>query len=90
MCVALRQTGDLWLSVGMHAGLDWGESFFVGVQSSGHRPWQPVLSSSFQGPTWLTGGTAFPDGSIFMLLSYGPSWRKFKTAKHVHATRRRS
>jgi uncharacterized protein len=70
MCVALRQTGNLWLSVGMHAGLDWGESFFFGVPNSGHTPWHPFLSSNFQGPTWLTGGTAFPDGSIFMLLVF--------------------
>ena len=70
MCVALRQSGNLWLSVGMHAGLDWGESFFFGVPNSGHRPWHPFLSSNFQGPTWVTGGTAFPDGSIFMLLAF--------------------
>jgi membrane protease YdiL (CAAX protease family) len=70
MCVALRQTGNLWLSVGMHAGLDWGESFFFGVPNSGHTPWHPFLSSNFQGPAWLTGGTAFPDGSIFMLLAF--------------------
>lgn len=70
LCVALRQTGNLWLGVGMHAGLDWGESFFFGVPDSGHTPWRPFLSSNFQGPTWLTGGTAFPDGSIFMLLVY--------------------
>lgn len=70
MCVALRQTGNLWLSVGMHAGLDWAESFFFGVPDSGHTPWHPFLSSNFQGPTWITGGTAFPDGSIFMLLAF--------------------
>jgi membrane protease YdiL (CAAX protease family) len=70
MCVALRQTGNLWLSVGMHAGLDWGESFFFGVPNSGHSPWHPFLSSNFQGPTWLTGGTTFPDGSIFMLIAF--------------------
>jgi membrane protease YdiL (CAAX protease family) len=70
MCVALRQTGNLWLSVGMHTGLDWGESFFFGVPNSGHTPWHPFLSANFQGPTWLTGGTAFPDGSIFMLLVF--------------------
>jgi uncharacterized protein len=70
LCVALRQTGNLWLSVGMHAALDWGESFFFGVPDSGHTPWHPFLRSSFQGPTWLTGGTAFPNGSIFMLLAF--------------------
>src|SRR5690348_11438721 len=57
MCVALRQTGNLWLGVGIHSGLDWGESFFFGVPDSGHAPWRPFLSSSFQGPAWLTGGT---------------------------------
>lgn len=70
LCVALRQTGNLWLSVGIHAGLDWGESFFFGVPDSGNTPWRPFLSSHFQGPTWLTGGTTFPDGSIFMLLVF--------------------
>lgn len=69
-CLALRQTGNLWFSVGMHTGLDWGESFFFGVPNSGHAPWHPFLSSTFQGPTWLTGGTAFPDGSIFMLFVF--------------------
>ncbi len=69
-CVALRQTGNLWFSVGMHVGLDWGESFFFGVPNSGHTPWHPFLGSQFQGPVWLTGGTAFPDGSIFMLLAF--------------------
>lgn len=70
MCVALRQTGNLWLGVGMHAGLDWSESFFFGVPNSGHPPWHPFLSSNFQGPNWLTGGTAFPDGSVFMLFAF--------------------
>jgi membrane protease YdiL (CAAX protease family) len=70
LCVALRQTGNLWLGVGINAGLDWAESFFFGVPNSGNTPWQPFLSSTFQGPAWLTGGTAFPDGSIFMLLAF--------------------
>ena len=55
------------LSLGRFDGPRWRIAF---VPSSGHTPWHPFLNSNFQGPTWLTGGTAFPDGSIFMLLAF--------------------
>lgn len=56
---ALRRTGSLWLAVGAHAGWDWGQSFFYGVndsgfQSPGHLLTPHVPSSA---PVWLTGGT---------------------------------
>jgi membrane protease YdiL (CAAX protease family) len=92
MCLALRQTGSLWLSVGMHSGLNWSESFFFGVPDSGHTPWHPFLSSRAHGPAWLTGGTAFPDGSIFMLLAFIAAaalilWR-YPLAKYPQADNR--
>ena len=31
----LWRTGNLWLAVGAHAGWDWGQSFFFGVNDSG-------------------------------------------------------
>jgi uncharacterized protein len=67
MCLVLRQTGNLWLCVGIHAGWDWGESFFYGVPDSGLMTWHSFLSSSFAGPVWLTGGSAGPEGSILGL-----------------------
>jgi membrane protease YdiL (CAAX protease family) len=65
----LRRTGNLWLAVGAHTGWDWGQSFFFGVSNSGLPASGRLLSSHFsQGPDWLTGGTAGPEGSIFALI----------------------
>ncbi|MGZ4897600.1 MAG: CPBP family intramembrane glutamic endopeptidase, partial [Candidatus Angelobacter sp.] len=54
----LWRTGNLWLAVGAHAGWDWGQSFFFGVNDSGIQVpghlFNPHLS---QGPDWLTGGS---------------------------------
>jgi membrane protease YdiL (CAAX protease family) len=64
-CLILRRTGNLWLAVGFHAGWDWGQTFFYGVTDSGFAPYHNLFNSSFSGPTWLTGGTAGPEASIF-------------------------
>src|SRR5262249_41361528 len=64
----LRRTGNLWLAVGAHTGWDWGQSFFFGVSNSGLPAAGRLLSSHSQGPDWLTGGTAGPEGSIFTLI----------------------
>jgi CAAX protease family protein len=64
----LRATGDLWLAVGAHAGWNWGQSFFYGVNDSGMQAPGHLLNSSQQGPIWLTGGTVGPEGSVITLL----------------------
>lgn len=64
----LRRTGNLWLAVGAHAGWDWGESFFYGVSDSGLRATGHFFDPPPpQGPTWLSGGTVGPEGSIVVL-----------------------
>jgi membrane protease YdiL (CAAX protease family) len=63
-CLFLRRTGDLWLAVGFHAGYDWGQTFFFGVPDSGNPAYHNLLSSSFSGPNWLTGGTVGPEASV--------------------------
>jgi membrane protease YdiL (CAAX protease family) len=65
----LWRTGNLWLAVGAHAGWDWGQSFFFGVNDSGF----PVPGHLFnpnlgQGPDWLTGGSVGPEGSVVTLI----------------------
>ena len=67
-CLFLRRTGNLWWAVGFHAGWDWGQTFFYGVSDSGIPPYHNLLSSTFSGPTWLTGGTVGPRGSVFTPL----------------------
>jgi membrane protease YdiL (CAAX protease family) len=64
-CLLLRRTGNLWWLVGFHAGWDWGQTFFYGVSDSGAPAYRNLFNSSFQGPTWLTGGSVGPEASIF-------------------------
>jgi hypothetical protein len=70
-CLTIRRTGNLWFAVGFHAAWDWAETFFYGTPDSGLLGVGRLLNSSVQGPNWLTGGSAGPEGSIiaiFMLL----------------------
>jgi uncharacterized protein len=64
-CLFLQRRGNLWWAVGFHAGWDWGQTFFYGVPDSGLAPYHNLLTSSFSGPRWLTGGTVGPEASIF-------------------------
>src|ERR1700728_1777927 len=64
-CLFLRRTGNLWWAVGFHAGWDWGQTFFYGVPDSGLAAYHNLFNSTFQGPTWLTGGSVGPEASIF-------------------------
>src|ERR1700756_2366685 len=67
-CLTLRRTGTLWFAVGFHAAWDWGESFLYSVPDSGEKAPGHLLSSSFHGSPWLTGGSVGPEGSVFLFL----------------------
>jgi hypothetical protein len=65
----LWRTGNLWLAVGAHAGWDWGQSFFFGVNDSGiQTPGHLFNPRQTQGPDWLTGGSVGPEGSVVTLV----------------------
>lgn len=65
----LWRTGNLWLAVGAHAGWDWGQSYFFGVNDSGVQTPGHLLNPHLaQGPDWLTGGTVGPEGSLVTLV----------------------
>ena len=67
----LWRTGDLWLAVGAHAGWDWSQSFFYGVNDSGlHAPGH-LLNPHQAGPDWLSGGSVGPEGSVLTLILWG-------------------
>lgn len=68
-CYTLRATGNLWLAVGFHAAWDWAESFFYGVPDSGTHVAGHLLDTAFSGPAWLSGGSAGPEGSVFILAT---------------------
>jgi membrane protease YdiL (CAAX protease family) len=67
-CLTLRRTGNLWFAVGFHASWDWGETFLYSVPNSGIKMPGHLLSSSFQGADWLTGGSVGPEGSVLVFV----------------------
>jgi membrane protease YdiL (CAAX protease family) len=70
-CLTLRRTGSLWFAVGFHATWDWAQSFLYSVPDSGTLAPGHLLSSSFHGPWWLTGGSVGPEGSVLVFVVVG-------------------
>jgi membrane protease YdiL (CAAX protease family) len=66
--VTLRYTGNLWMAAGLHAGWDWGQSYFYGTPNSGLVLPGHLLNPHTQGPAWLTGGSVGPEGSVLTLV----------------------
>ncbi|HEY3951180.1 CPBP family intramembrane glutamic endopeptidase [Phenylobacterium sp.] len=64
LAVTIWLTGDLWLSVGIHAGAVFAEDFLFSVPDSGMTYTGHLLDSQFVGPVWLTGGADGPEGSL--------------------------
>jgi uncharacterized protein len=60
-------TGDLWLSVGIHAGAVLAEDLVFSVPDSGVTYTGHLLVSQLSGPAWLSGGDAGPEGSVLAL-----------------------
>lgn len=73
-CLTLRRTGALWFSVGMHAAWDWCESFLYSVPDSGTPAPGHLLSSSFHGKAWLTGGPVGPEASVLVFVLIAILW----------------
>jgi uncharacterized protein len=63
-CLTIRRTGTLWLAVGFHAAWDWAQTFFYGTADSGLMGQGHLLNSTSEGPKWITGGGAGPEGSV--------------------------
>jgi membrane protease YdiL (CAAX protease family) len=67
--LTLKRTGNLWLVVGWHAAFDFGETFLFSVPNSGNVFEGHLSNATLHGPTWLTGGTVGPEGSVFSFLT---------------------
>lgn len=76
-CLTVRRTGSLWFAVGFHAAFDWGETYLYSVPDSGTMAPGHLLSSSFHGPAWLTGGTVGPEGSVLVFVMIAVLWVVF-------------
>lgn len=68
-CLMIRRTGSLWFTIGYHAAWDWAETFFYGTPDSGLLGAGRFLNSSVHGPSWITGGTAGPEGSVLSIVA---------------------
>lgn len=68
-CAIRQRTGALWLSIGVHAGWDWAQSFLFGVPDSGTIARGRAFAPVFRGASWLTGGSAGPEGSVLTLAA---------------------
>jgi uncharacterized protein len=66
---SLYRTGNLWYAVGLHASFDWGETFLYSVPNSGAVMQGHLSYALLHGPTWLTGGSVGPEGSVFCFLT---------------------
>ena len=76
-CLTLRRTGNLWFAVGMHAAWDWAETFFYSVPNSGIIAPGHLMKTDFHGPTWLTGGSVGPEGSVLLFVLIAVMWVVF-------------
>ena len=76
-CFTLRRTGNLWFAVGMHASWDWAQSFLYGVPDSGVVEPGHLLQTQLHGPTWLTGGSVGPEGSVLLFVLIAVMWAVF-------------
>jgi uncharacterized protein len=76
-CLTLRRTGNLWFAVGFHTSWDWGQTYLYSVPDSGTVWPGHLLSSSFHGSPWLSGGSVGPEGSVFVFVIIAGLWAIF-------------
>ena len=68
--VAVRVTGNLWLSAGIHAGIIIAEDLVFSLPDSGQNYTGHLLASRLSGPTWLSGGEGGPEATVFALAAF--------------------
>jgi uncharacterized protein len=71
MATTIWLTGDLWLSVGIHAGIIIAEDLVFSVPDSGVTYTGGLLVGHLTGPVWLSGGNVGPEGSLFAFPIFG-------------------
>ncbi len=68
LCFTVWLTGDLWFAVGAHAGWNWALTYLFSVPNSGTTAVGHLLNVRLQGPQWLSGGAAGPEGSVLSIV----------------------
>jgi len=60
------RTGQLWLSMGMHAGWDFFQGCVLGFTVSGMKT-ESLIKPAISGPGWITGGSFGPEAGILVI-----------------------
>jgi membrane protease YdiL (CAAX protease family) len=60
------RTGQLWLSIGMHAGWNFFQGPILGFSVSGFDS-QSLIQHTISGPNWMTGGSFGPEAGIVVV-----------------------
>ena len=66
ICLTLRRTGDLRFAIGFHAAFDYGALFVYSAPNGGRLAADRLLTASFRGSDWLTGGKLGPEASLLV------------------------
>jgi membrane protease YdiL (CAAX protease family) len=82
-CYTVLRSGSLWLAAGYHAAFDYMQLFVIGTRNGSIEPVNHLLSTSFRGPDWVTGGVLGTEASFLMypsivLMFVYIAWRRFK------------
>ncbi len=64
---SLWRTGSLWWAIGFHTAWDWAQSYLYGTPDSGNLVQGHLLATHPIGSPLLSGGTAGPEGSLFVI-----------------------
>lgn len=66
ICLTLRRTGDLRFAIGFHAAFDFGAIFVYSGPNGGQFATDRLLTATFHGSDWLTGGKLGPEASLLV------------------------
>jgi uncharacterized protein len=66
ICLTLRRTGDLRFAIGFHAAFDFAAMFVYSGPNGGRLASDRMLTATFQGSDWLTGGKLGPEASLLV------------------------
>jgi membrane protease YdiL (CAAX protease family) len=83
---SFRRTRSLWFGYGFHASWDYGETFIFGLPNSGATLPGGLFHPEVQGPAWLTGGSAGPEGSALIFLVLAGAVLIIRNVLHPAAT----
>jgi membrane protease YdiL (CAAX protease family) len=66
LCLTLRRTGDLRFAIGFHAAFDFGAIFVYSGPNGGRLAPDRLLTATFHGADWITGGKLGPEASLLV------------------------